>query len=54
MVEEFGNDATLLISSLSGTEYTVPTDLSEEDRMEYFCQQELLLTARMYLEIVVR
>jgi hypothetical protein len=53
-VEEFGNDVTQLISSLSGTEYTVPTDLSEEDRMEYFCQQELLLTARMYLEIVVR
>jgi hypothetical protein len=47
MVEEFGNDATLLISSLSGTEYTVPTDLSEGERMEYFCQQELLLTARM-------
>ena len=39
MVEEFGNDATLtlLISSLSGTEYTVPTDLSEGERMEYFC-----------------
>ena len=45
MVEEFGNDAILLISSLSGTEYTVPTDLSEGERMEYFCQ--LLLTARM-------
>ena len=47
MVEEFGNDATLLISSLSGTEYTVPTDISEGERMDYFCQQELLLTARM-------
>jgi hypothetical protein len=46
MVEELDNDATLLISSLSGTEYTVPTDLSEEDRMEYFCQQELLKVVR--------
>ena len=47
MVEEFGNDVTQLISSLSGTEYTVPTYLSEGKRMEYFCQQELLLTDRM-------
>ena len=47
MVEEFGNDVTQLISSLSGTEYTVPTYLSEGERMEYFCQQELLLTDRM-------
>jgi hypothetical protein len=36
MVEEFGNDATLLISSLSGTEYTVPKDLSEVERMKKF------------------
>ena len=47
MVEEFGNDVTQLISSFSGTEYTVPTYLSEGERMEYFCQQELLLTDRM-------
>ena len=47
MVEEFGNDVTQLISSLSGTEYTVPDNLSDGERMEYFCQQELLFTARM-------
>jgi hypothetical protein len=33
MVEEFGNDVTQLISSLSGTEYTVPTYLSEGERI---------------------
>ncbi|XP_052071568.1 serine-rich adhesin for platelets-like isoform X2 [Mytilus californianus] len=47
MVEEFGNDVTYLISSLSGTEYTVPENLSDGERIEYFCMQELLLTARM-------